>query len=354
MALKHLELFSGIGGFRKAFELIEKDFNLKIKTVGFSEIDTYASKVYKANFDTTHEIEMGDIVSFVNDISKLKKLSNFDVLSGGFPCQSFSLMGKKKGFNDVRGNVFFQIIKVIKEKKPKYILLENVRNLRTHDKGNTFQTILAFLKDAGYPYIYHDIFNSADFGLAQRRNRVFIFATNIQPPKNFIFNSEKIKKSFLELGDSHSLLKHSSVLDVLEKEVDKKFFISSILKPTILSNGTKNFKSKSEINPLIARPLTATMVKMHRACQDNYYSQEFILNPQDYMKKNYTKEDLLNQSIRKITPKEAFLFQGFEETFFKNAQNSGVSNHQLYKQAGNQRNPEVRSRHLLLQRQPFR
>ena len=113
--------------------------------------------------------------------------------------------------------------------------------------------------------------------------------------------------------------------------------MSATLKPTILSNGTKNFKSKSEINKLIARPLTATMVKMHRACQDNYYSYEFLnsKNPLEYLETKYSKEELAKHRIRKLTPHEAFLLQGLNGNFVTNAMNQGLSNHQLYKQAGN-------------------
>ena len=333
--MRHLELFSGVGGFRQALDLLSLDFGLKNKSIGFSEIDNNAVKTYKANFNTSREIEMGDIVSFVSNKDKLESLPDFDIITGGFPCQSFSMMGKQKGFKDVRGNVFFQIIDIIKEKKPKFILLENVRNLKTHDKGKTFDTVLKFLKEAGYPNIYHDIFNTEDFGLAQRRNRVYIFAAKKPLPKNFVFNSQIIKKVFQDIKNKTSLLQQKNVLDVLDKKVDAKFFLSEVLKPTILSNGTKNFRSKSDINQMIARPLTATMVKMHRACQDNYFSQDFILDANEYNKRAYNKEELAKKQIRRITPKEAFLFQGFNKKFIKNAESTGVSNHQLYRQAGN-------------------
>ena len=128
-----------------------------------------------------------------------------------------------------------------------------------------------------------------------------------------------------------------STHDVLEKEVDAKFYLSDTIKPTILSNGTKTYHSKSEINPLIAKPLTATMVKMHRACQDNYFSDGYIQaeDPVAYLETIYTKEELCKQRIRKITPREAFLLQGFSANCFERAVSSGVSNAQLYKQAGN-------------------
>lgn len=335
MDINHVELFSGIGGFRQAFDLLAKDTQNEANCIAFSEIDKNATTTYKANFNTKNCIEMGDIVAFVNS-EKLKKLPDFQILTGGFPCQAFSMMGKQEGFNDIRGNVFFQIIKLIKVKKPKYILLENVRNLVSHNHGKTFQTVLEEIKTAGYPYIYYDIFNTNKFGLAQQRRRIFIFASRVELPQNFEFSEKKVLNAFKSLKKT-SLLKQESVLDVLEKNVDKKYYLSDIIKPTILSDGSKNFKSKSSINPIIARPLTATMVKMHRACQDNYFSDEFIHSndPVAYLKKEFSKSEQLLQHIRRITPKEAFLLQGFSASFFEKAFKAGVSDHQLYKQAGN-------------------
>lgn len=316
--------------------LLSSDFKIEQETVAFSEIDYNATKTYTSVYDTSGEIEIGDIVSFCEQESNIYNLPEFELLTGGFPCQSFSMMGKQKGFEDIRGNVFFQILEILKRKKPKYVLLENVRNLLSHDKGKTFEFIIESIKECGYPYIYHDVFNTEDFGLAQKRNRVFIFATT-EKIDNFIFNHSKVEKVFSDIFDKTSLLKQTSTHNILEKNVDEKFYLSDVIKPTILSNGTKKYKSKSEINPMIAKPLTATMVKMHRACQDNYFSDGFINsdNPEEYLKTDYTKEELCKQRIRKITPKEAFMLQGFNEDFFDKVQNSGNSNTQLYKQAGN-------------------
>lgn len=335
--MKHLELFAGIGGFRHALNLLGKDFGFPVECVGFSEIDTYASRTYQANYDTTGEIAMGDIVRFTSDDTNIEALPDFDILTGGFPCQSFSMMGKQQGFNDIRGNVFFRIMDILRIKRPRFILLENVKNLKLHDKGNTFKAILTAIKEAGYPYIYCDIFNTNHFGLAQKRNRVYIFASSIKLPENFRFDENAVRTSFNKIAGNTSLMIQKSVLDVLEKQVESKYYLSDTLKPTILADGSKNFRSKSEINQMIARPLTATMVKMHRACQDNYFSDEFInsADPVRYLTQLFSKEDLVKHHIRKLTPTEAFALQGFSRDFIYNAQQAGVSNHQLYKQAGN-------------------
>jgi DNA (cytosine-5)-methyltransferase 1 len=335
--IKHLELFAGVGGFRQAIDLIGHDFSIDTKCIGFSEIDPYATKTYKANFNTKNEDEIGDIVKFTSDKSNIENLEDFNILTGGFPCQSFSMMGKQKGFEDKRGDVFYRIMDILGVKTPPFVLLENVKNLRTHDKGNTFKEILKALKECGYPFIYYDIFNTSNFNLAQTRNRIFIFASRIRLPLTFVFSQTFVINNFKPLNGQCSILRQKNVLDILEKKVEHKYYLSSKLKPTILSNGSKNFVSNSEINQLIARPLTATMVKMHRACQDNYYSDEFLLseNPLTYETTKYTKDELATHSIRKLTPKEAFNLQGFNDNFFLNAKNIGISNHQLYKQAGN-------------------
>ena len=245
------------------------------------------------------------------------------------------MMGYQKGFSDERGNLFFNITKILEEKKPRYILLENVRNLIKHDGGNTFSIIKGKLEDLGYQ-VFYDIFNTANFELAQTRNRVYIFGSLTKMSDQFEFTQEKIMSVFSN-APKKGLLCQKNVLDVLEKKVDSKYYLSEKIKPTILSDGTGNFKSNSEINQIIARPLTATMVKMHRACQDNYYSDDFICceSLDDYLKSSYTKDEQIKQRIRKLTPEEAFALQGFPIEMVVKAKSKNISDHQLYKQAGN-------------------
>ena len=334
--MRHLELFAGIGGFRMALTKLSEDFGIPQKTVAFSEIDKNASASYKANYDTTGEQEMGDIVAFNSVPGNIRRLPDFDLLSGGFPCQSFSMMGKQLGFSDSRGNLFFEIMKILHEKRPRFVLLENVRNLVNHDGGNTFKTIKAYLESEGY-HVYHDVFDTQNFGLAQVRKRVYIFASLIDLGQDFVYSAERIQTVFEGVLEKTSLLKQRDTFDVLDKQVDEKYYLSERIKPTILANGSKSYRAKSEINPLIARPLTATMVKMHRACQDNYFSDEYISSTDHvkYLEKEYTKEEQSKKRIRKITPWEALELQGFPREFYCNAEKAGISNHQLYKQAGN-------------------
>lgn len=316
-----------------AMDYLQHDHVAEFRHIGFSEIDKNAVASYKANYDTTAEVEMGDIVEFTRDRASIEALPDFDLLTGGFPCQSFSMMGKQKGFDDERGQMFFRIMDIVRIKRPPYILLENVKNLYTHDKGRTFKEIVAELGEAGY-HVAYDIFNTADFRLPQTRNRVLIFAT--LDDARFVFNASKVKACFDSHCQEMSIRQQETVIGLLSKDAPQKYFLSERIKPTILADGSANFKSNSEINQLVARPLTASMHKMHRACQDNYYSLDFIqsdgkINPA----LTQTKEELAKLPIRKLTPQEAMMLQGFPADFAMKASAAGVSDGALYRQAGN-------------------
>ncbi len=336
--MTHLELFSGIGGFRRAMDLLSHDGIMNFTTIGFSEIDEKATQTYCINYNTRGEIAIGDIVKFTGNPKNIDNLPHIDIITGGFPCQSFSVMGNQDGFADPeRGQMFFRIIDIVCLKRPRYLLLENVKNLHTHDKGRTFKNIKRTLEDLGYK-VFSNIFNTKDFHLPQRRSRVLIFATLEDIIEDFDkeFTPKKISKFFDGVYQETSVLHFDTTLDLLSKSVDDKYFLSEKIKPTILSDGSGGFKSRSDINQKIARTLTASMHKMHRACQDNYYSQNFIDShgaddPVQYM----TKEELAQLAIRKLTPQEAFLLQGFPSEFATRAQQRKIGDGALYKQAGN-------------------
>lgn len=335
--MEHLELFAGIGGFRRALDLLSNDGIMNFTSVGFSEIDFKAKTTYKSNFNTEGEIDMGDIVQFSANKENIEQLPDFNLLTGGFPCQTFSVMGSQLGFNEDRGQMFFRIMDILSIKRPNYVLLENVKNLYTHNSGNTFKRIEEELNKEGYE-VYPILLNTCDFHLPQKRNRIFIFATRDNLDSSFKddFNSQNIKMHFEKHIKSSSVIAFKSTIDLLSKQVDKKYFLSERIKPTILADGSAKFKSKSDINQLIARTLTASMHKMHRACQDNYFSQDFIDSDGTINHVlDYTKEQLATLDIRKLTPEEAFMLQGFPSEFALNGKKSGVSDGALYKQAGN-------------------
>lgn len=176
--MRHLELFAGIGGFRRAMDLLTQDHIMDFHCIGYSEIDAKAVKTYCANYhpEVDGELAMGDIVEFTSNKDNIDNLPQFDLVTGGFPCQTFSMMGKQAGFNEDRGQMFFHIIDILAAKKPRYVLLENVKNLKSHDKGRTFARIKQELEALGYQ-VFTDIFNTAQFHLPQTRNRLLIFAT---------------------------------------------------------------------------------------------------------------------------------------------------------------------------------
>ena len=162
--IKYFEIFAGIGGFRSGLEKAGG-----FECVGYCEIDKYAKKAYETLYDTEGEV-------FYDDARKIdpNELPDLDLICGGFPCQSFSIAGKRKGFSDTRGTLFFEIARIAAIKKPKYLLLENVPGLLSHNQGRTFATILSTLDELGYDVVW-EVLNSADFGVPQSRKRVYIW-----------------------------------------------------------------------------------------------------------------------------------------------------------------------------------
>ncbi|HEM5582634.1 DNA cytosine methyltransferase [Streptococcus suis] len=163
--MKFLDLFAGIGGFRLGMERAGHE------CVGFCEIDQFARKSYKAIHDTEGEFEFHDITRVTDE--SVRGIGRVDVICGGFPCQAFSIAGKRAGFEDTRGTLFFEIARFASILRPKYLFLENVTGLLNHDNGNTFETILGALDELGYDAEWQ-VFNSKNFGVPQNRERVFI------------------------------------------------------------------------------------------------------------------------------------------------------------------------------------
>ncbi|VUW99226.1 Modification methylase BanI [Streptococcus constellatus] len=163
--MKFLDLFAGIGGFRLGMESAGHE------CVGFCEIDKFARESYKAIHDTKGEIELHDITAVSDDT--VRGIGHVDVICGGFPCQAFSIAGKRKGFEDTRGTLFFEIARFASILRPRLLFLENVKGLLNHDRGDTFETILSALDELGYDAEWQ-VLNSKNFGVPQNRERVFI------------------------------------------------------------------------------------------------------------------------------------------------------------------------------------
>nr|DAT04142.1 MAG TPA: Cytosine specific methyltransferase [Caudoviricetes sp.] len=163
--MKFLDLFAGIGGFRLGMESAGHE------CIGFCEIDKFARASYKAIHNTEGEIELHDITTVTDE--EIRNIGHVDVICGGFPCQSFSIAGSRRGFEDTRGTLFFEIARFADILKPKYLFLENVKGLLNHDRGNTFKTILRTLDGLGYDTEWQ-VLNSKNFSVPQNRERVFI------------------------------------------------------------------------------------------------------------------------------------------------------------------------------------
>jgi DNA (cytosine-5)-methyltransferase 1 len=283
MALKFIDLFAGIGGIRIALE------NVGMKCVFSSEWDGACQETYFANFG---ERPYGDITKL-----NPNEIPDHDVLTGGFPCQPFSIIGSGKGFTDTRGTLFFDIEKILKIKKPRAFILENVKMLRGHDQGRTLKTILDHLNDLGYR-VEWKILNGLDFGVPQKRERILLvgFLENV----NFDFpDTTSIKKTLL-----------AEILEP-DSEVDKKHFLSET--------------ARIKINSKVIRDFPVPSV-WHENKSGNIGVHEFSCALRANASHNY----LVVNGKRRLTPREMLRLQGFPDTF-----KIVVSDSQMRKQAGN-------------------
>lgn len=206
--MKFIDICSGIGGFRSALEKHGHE------CMAFAEIDKFAKQSYKAIYDTENEEELDDITSVTDEHFRLYR-GQVDIITGGFPCQAFSIAGNRRGFEDTRGTIFFHIARAIKEIQPSYVLLENVKGLLSHDKGRTYGTIVQALDELGY-FIEWGLFNSKYWGVPQNRERVYILVTRKdvwKEPK--LFNLVKQQTEV-----------NTKLIDILETDVDEKYFLS--------------------------------------------------------------------------------------------------------------------------------
>ncbi|MEG5174301.1 DNA (cytosine-5-)-methyltransferase [Microcoleus sp. B3-D7] len=303
--MKFIDLFSGIGGFRQGFE--KNGF----KCVFSCEINSKCRLVYTENFG---EVPFGDI-SKINPV----ELEEFDILVAGFPCQPFSICGKKLGFEDTRGTLFFEICKIIKIKQPKVIVLENVKHLIHHDKGNTLKVIIASLEDLGYSVNYK-MLNAKDFGIPQHRERIFIIATK---GKNFNFSRLKSKfppqlREFLdETGDFEILDKSEyTLIESPRKQDSGLLFVGYRNKGTWKTGVRPNTEHLSRVHRQPNRIYSVDGVHPTIPSQETS-GRFFIYIPEQDM-------------VRKLTLKECYRLMGFPEDF-KSYPSAGES----YKQIGN-------------------
>ena len=303
---KFIDLFAGIGGFRLAMQ------NLGGKCIFTSEWDKEAQRTYRANFG---EVPFGDITKkqtkdFVPD--------GFDVLCAGFPCQAFSIAGKRGGFEDTRGTLFFDVAEIIKSKKPKAIFLENVKGLRNHDKGKTLATILNVLReDLNYYVPEPQIMNAKNFGVPQNRERIFIVGFR----KDLGISQFK----YPEPIDDNPVLE-----DVLEENVvSTKYYLSSTYLNTL-----KNHKARhaSKGNGFGYEIIPNDGIANAIVCGGMGRERNLVYDDRitDYNPVTKITGEVNRDGIRKMTPREWARLQGFPDTFL-----IPVADASAYKQFGN-------------------
>lgn len=361
--MKFLDLFAGIGGFRLGMESAGHE------CVGFCEIDKFARKSYKAIHDTEGEIELHDITE-VSDES-IRRIGSADIICGGFPCQSFSIAGNRRGFEDTRGTLFFEIARFASILRPRYLFLENVKGLLNHENGVTFETIISTLDELGYD-VEWQVLNSKNFGVPQNRERVFIIGhlrgrsiraifplggndktTDCKQPKiKKVGNIRKKGKS--QSGDVVSIDSLAPTLCSTTTQKDPLKVAIPVLTPNRIDkrqNG-RRFKTNGEpMFTLTGQDRHGILVK--EATSRGYTEAEIgdsvnLSHPNSKTRRGRVGKQIANTlltgesqgvvesdfRIRKLTPRECWRLQGFPDWAFDKAQEVN-SNSQLYKQAGN-------------------
>ena len=366
--MKFLDLFSGIGGFRLGMESVGHE------CIGFCEIDKFARESYKAIHDTEGEIELHDITA-VSDES-IRGIGSVDIVCGGFPCQAFSIAGHRRGFEDTRGTLFFEICRFASVLRPKYLFLENVRGLLNHDGGATFETIIRTLDELGYD-VEWQVLNSKNFGVPQNRERVFIIGhlrgertrnvfpisgeseqSDHQPPKIEIIGNTKnpngtSKGTKSVVYGSGGVVGTLTATDYKEpKQVAIKQF--GILQPNFNQCGV--VYETDGIAPTIRAYQGGGLepkIRVKEATSKGYAEAEVgdsvnLSHPNSKTRRGRVGKKVANTlltgesqgviepdfRIRKLTPRECWRLQGFPDWAFDKAQEVN-SNSQLYKQAGN-------------------
>jgi len=373
--MKYLSLFSGIGGFEKGIQqayedkisdkrqmseqegLQDRRNNLLLTSegdrkdrdkysndipicVGFSEIDRYATQVYQKQFPKHHNY--GDITK-INE----KELPDFDFLCGGFPCQSFSIAGKRGGFEDTRGTLFFDIARILREKQPSLLLLENVKGLLSHEKGDTFKTIIRTLDELGYD-LQWQVLNSKNFGVPQNRERVFIIGNlrGTRRPEVFPIGEDDQETNDISGQQTNTITaryegaqatgsyiiegkQHAQEIEQLNKPVhsNDRVYSEKGLSPTI------NTMQGGNRQPFIRRDGMEVDMKVSNAVTPDAY---LTSGKRKVVDGKTVLTSMCDRRIRRLTPTECMRLQGFPDDWCDiGADGKLISDCQKYKMAGN-------------------
>ena len=306
--IKFIDLFAGIGGFRLGLE------SIGAKCVFSSEIDEHAISMYETNF---HENSKCDITTL-----DPATIPDFDILCAGFPCQAFSISGKQKGFEDAtRGTLFFDICRILNEKKPPYFILENVKNLETHDKGNTLYVMLRELNSLGYSVSYK-VLNAKDFGTPQNRERIILVGS--RDGRIFDFNKVKTNtvasmKGFLDTTGEFEYLSPEEYTLIDNEHVKQQ------PRSGLIFVGYRNKKMRTKG----VREGTEHLSRVHKQ-PNRIYSSDGIHPTIASQEQSGRYWILHNNRVRKLTIDECYKFMGFPKTFKK----IGIRS-KLYERIGN-------------------
>lgn len=311
---KIVDLFAGVGGIRLGFEQAAHELGFNTQCVFTSEIDDWACQTYRKNFPQDEHDPKSDITK-VDE----KSLPDFDVLLAGFPCQAFSIAGKRGGFDDTRGTLFFDVARIIKEKRPKAFLLENVKGLVNHRSGKTLEVIINTLKeDLGYT-VFYKLLNAKDYGLAQMRERIYIVGFRegcggggFQYPAPFPVTERKVIRDIME-----------------EDPVDARYYLSTVYIKSMIAHKERHqamghgfgYEIRS-LDDIAGTIVCGGMGKERNLIRD---PRQTDLTPTTNIKGEYNREGL-----RRMTPKEWERLQGFPDDW-----TAGLSNVHRYKQMGN-------------------
>ena len=366
-SMRFLDLFAGIGGFRLGMERAGH------KCIGFCEIDKYARASYQTIHDTEGEIDFKDITE-VTDEEFRKLRGKVDIICGGFPCQAFSIAGKQLGFEDTRGTLFYEIARATEQIKPRYIFLENVRNLLSHDKGKTFTRMLKILDELGYDAEWQ-VLNSKNFGVPQNRERVFIIGHlrgectyRVFPirGKDKKLNTDGEVNQVGNIGKSdnfggnpqvtrvYDINGISPTLKTMQGGGREPKIVIPVLTPDRVEKRQNGRRFKTNGEPMFTITtqdrhgvLVKEATKQGYAVADVGDSINFS-HPNSKTRRGRVGKNIANTlltsdkqgvvlsdyKIRKLTPRECWRLQGFPDWMFDKAQEVN-SNSQLYKQAGN-------------------
>ena len=306
MSIKFFDMFAGIGGFRSGLEAIGG-----FECVGYCEIDKYAKQAYEAIYDTGGELYFDDARKIVPE-----QLPDFDLITGGFPCQSFSIAGARKGFDDTRGTLFFEIARIVAVKKPKYLFLENVPGLLNHDSGKTFETILRTLDGLGYDVCWQ-ILNSKNFGL--------LIKAKTKDGYQVAYPGDSIDTAFSGQNSRRGRVGNQVAHTLTTSATQAYYFIDLNPDPKLTEiarcitarhdSGISNRKAEH----------SGVFVESMNIADDEKFAVAFV----------EPNGEVHIGRIRKLTPRECWKLQGLTDDQFDKAKATGLSDSRLCKMAGN-------------------